>query len=64
MPKPTAPAQPEIDDEAEYDVALKGVAVLGRMRLLPRDAHVIRGDALRRLIAEQPEAIESYQVKG
>lgn len=63
MAKAPTQTQPDIDDEADYDLTLKGVAIVGRMRLLPRDAHIVRGAALRLLLAEQPDAVESYQRK-
>lgn len=64
MAKAPKPATPEIIDEAEYDVTLKGVALLGRLRLLPRDSHVVSGAGLKMLLRDYPDAIEAYVLKG
>lgn len=64
MAKNTKPAEPEIDDEANYNVTLKGVALLGRLRLLPRDSHELSGAALKILRRDYADAVESYELKG
>lgn len=46
------PAPAEIDPAADYDVTLAEVARLPGLRFRPRDAHVMRGDLLIRLIEE------------
>lgn len=55
---------PDIDDAREYDVTLKGVALLGRLRLLPRDTHVVTGAGLRTLLRDYPAAVEAYTPRG
>jgi hypothetical protein len=53
------------EPEVVYDVRLSRVVVLGRIKLLPRNAHELTGDALNEIVdLDGPDVIESATAKG
>jgi len=64
MPKPRTDA-PAYEPETVYNVRLTRVVVVGRLKLLPRNAHELTGAALNGIVAAGgADAIESATPKG
>ena len=60
MPKAAPAPSPAYEPGTTYNVRLKKVVTLGRLRLLPRNTHEILGAALNQIVADEgPEVVDA-----